>query len=166
MVVGRISKHLDAVNEGARLEDDLADKSTIEMVHQILEPSACKKTHTIKERIMVAARKPKATKSRSTAKKTTAKAKTTRKPAAAKKVTRKAAVKAKSTRTSKAKSAKAPRAKAASDEYLKFSGKFTVRLPKSLHQALVERAEKEGVSLNLFVTNALSRTVAMPGKKR
>ncbi len=52
------------------------------------------------------------------------------------------------------------------EHYLSFSGKFTVRLPKSLHQALVDRAEKEGVSLNLFVTNALSRTVAMPGKKR
>ncbi len=52
------------------------------------------------------------------------------------------------------------------EHYLKFSGKFTVRLPKSLHQALVERAEKEGVSLNLFVTNALSRTVAVSGKKR
>ena len=51
-------------------------------------------------------------------------------------------------------------------DYLKFSGKFTVRLPKSLHQALVERAEKEGVSLNLFVTNALSRTVAVSGKGR
>jgi predicted HicB family RNase H-like nuclease len=51
-------------------------------------------------------------------------------------------------------------------DYLKFSGKFTVRLPKSLHQALVARAEREGVSLNLFVTNALSRTVAVSGKKR
>lgn len=48
--------------------------------------------------------------------------------------------------------------------YTKFSGKFTVRLPKSLHQALVDRAEREGVSLNLFVTNALSRTVAVAGK--
>ena len=53
-----------------------------------------------------------------------------------------------------------------SEQYLSYSGKFTVRLPKSLHQALVDRAEKEGVSLNLFVTNALSRTVATPGKKR
>ena len=53
-----------------------------------------------------------------------------------------------------------------SGDYMKFSGKFTVRLPKSLHQALVERADKEGVSLNLFVTNALSRTVAMPGKSK
>ena len=50
------------------------------------------------------------------------------------------------------------------DNFLKFSGKFTVRLPRSLHQALVDRAEREGVSLNLFVTNALSRTVATPGK--
>ncbi len=51
-------------------------------------------------------------------------------------------------------------------DYTQFSGKFTVRLPKSLHQALVERAEKEGVSLNLFVTNALSRTVAVSGGKK
>jgi predicted HicB family RNase H-like nuclease len=51
-------------------------------------------------------------------------------------------------------------------DYTQFSGKFTVRLPKSLHQALVDRAEKEGVSLNLFVTNALSRTVAVSGGKK
>jgi hypothetical protein len=62
--------------------------------------------------------------------------------------------------------AKAPSSSRGDDQYLKFSGKFTVRLPKSLHQALVDRAEKEGVSLNLFVTNALSRTVAVAGKKR
>jgi hypothetical protein len=62
--------------------------------------------------------------------------------------------------------AKATTSRASEDQYMSFSGKFTVRLPKSLHQALVDRAEKEGVSLNLFVTNALSRTVAMPGKKR
>ena len=48
------------------------------------------------------------------------------------------------------------------EQFMNYSGKFTVRLPKSLHQALVDRAEKEGVSLNLFVTNALSRTVAVP----
>ena len=30
----------------------------------------------------------------------------------------------------------------------KYSGKFIVRLPKSLHQRLVIEAEKEGVSLN------------------
>lgn len=60
--------------------------------------------------------------------------------------------------------AKAPSAARSDGDYMKFSGKFTVRLPKSLHQALVDRAEREGVSLNLFVTNALSRTVAVAGK--
>jgi hypothetical protein len=57
-------------------------------------------------------------------------------------------------------------ARAAGHDYTTYSGKFTVRLPRSLHQALVDRAEKEGVSLNLFVTNALSRTVAASGKKK
>lgn len=52
------------------------------------------------------------------------------------------------------------------EDFSDYSGKFTVRLPRSLHQALVDRAEKEGVSLNLFVTNALSRTVASAGKKK
>ena len=60
--------------------------------------------------------------------------------------------------------AKAPSSDRSGGDYTKFSGKFTVRLPKSLHQALVDRAEREGVSLNLFVTNALSRTVASAGK--
>jgi hypothetical protein len=54
------------------------------------------------------------------------------------------------------------RAASRSGDFTRYSGKFTVRLPKSLHQALVDRAEREGVSLNLFVTNALSRTVAVP----
>jgi hypothetical protein len=63
-----------------------------------------------------------------------------------------------------AKHAAKPRASAA--DYTAYSGKFTVRLPRSLHQALVDRAEREGVSLNLFVTNALSRTVAASGKKK
>lgn len=75
----------------------------------------------------------------------------------ARKPTRKAPVK----HVAKAAKAASPR----SGDYMKYSGKFTVRLPRSLHQALVERADKEGVSLNLFVTNALSRTVAMPGAK-
>ena len=64
-------------------------------------------------------------------------------------------------------SAKAARTTSARDEqFLNYSGKFTVHLPRSLHQALVDRAEKEGVSLNLFVTNALSRTVAVPSARR
>jgi hypothetical protein len=79
--------------------------------------------------------------------------------------------------THKAAARKAPAKKAAArkapakhskggHDYTTYSGKFTVRLPRSLHQALVDRAEKEGVSLNLFVTNALSRTVAASGKKK
>jgi hypothetical protein len=59
--------------------------------------------------------------------------------------------------------AKTARVTKGDDQFLSYSGKFTVRLPRSLHQALVDRAEKEGVSLNLFVTNALSRTVAVAG---
>lgn len=74
------------------------------------------------------------------------------------KMTRKAAPK----HTTKAKATTSARSESG---YEQFSGKFTVRLPKSLHQALVDRAEKEGVSLNLFVTNALSRTVAVSGGK-
>ena len=36
------------------------------------------------------------------------------------------------------------------------SGKFNVRLPKSLHRALVDRAEAEGVSLNQLIVYLLS----------
>jgi predicted HicB family RNase H-like nuclease len=66
------------------------------------------------------------------------------------------------------KAARKPAAKhnAKGEHYMSYSGKFTVRLPRSLHQALVDRAEREGVSLNLFVTNALSRTVASAGGKK
>ena len=37
------------------------------------------------------------------------------------------------------------------------TGKFNVRLPKSLHQALSESAERDGVSLNQYVVMLLSR---------
>jgi antitoxin HicB len=40
-----------------------------------------------------------------------------------------------------------------------YSGKFLVRVPRSLHRELAERAEAEGVSLNQLVTAALSRQV-------
>lgn len=39
-----------------------------------------------------------------------------------------------------------------------FSGKFSVRLPRSLHRDLVHRAEREGVSLNQYITAVLSRS--------
>lgn len=41
-----------------------------------------------------------------------------------------------------------------SDEY---SGKFMVRLPKSLHRDLARRAETEEASLNQFVVTTLAR---------
>jgi antitoxin HicB len=40
-----------------------------------------------------------------------------------------------------------------------FSGKFIVRIPKSLHRQLSEESEREGVSLNAFVSAALARAV-------
>ena len=38
-----------------------------------------------------------------------------------------------------------------------YSGKFNVRLPKSLHRSLVEAATQEGVSLNQYVATLLAR---------
>ena len=38
----------------------------------------------------------------------------------------------------------------------KYSGKFVVRLPKSLHRRLVAEAEREGVSLNQYTLYKLS----------
>ena len=47
-----------------------------------------------------------------------------------------------------------------------YSGKFIVRIPKSLHRELVEVAEREGVSLNLFASTALSKAIGqMVGMK-
>jgi antitoxin HicB len=43
-----------------------------------------------------------------------------------------------------------------SDEY---SGKFLMRMPKTLHRELARRAELEGVSLNQYALAALSRCV-------
>jgi antitoxin HicB len=40
-----------------------------------------------------------------------------------------------------------------------YSGKFVVRLPRSLHRELVEQSELEGVSLNTWVINILAKSV-------
>lgn len=40
-----------------------------------------------------------------------------------------------------------------------FSGKFNVRVPKSVHKAVSEAAAREGVSLNLFVATTLAKAV-------
>ena len=45
------------------------------------------------------------------------------------------------------------------DEY---SGKFVVRVPRSLHRDLVQHAEAEGVSLNQYINVALARDLGQP----
>jgi antitoxin HicB len=40
-----------------------------------------------------------------------------------------------------------------------FSGKFVVRVPKSLHKILSEQAKQEGVSLNQYINYKLSKDV-------
>jgi antitoxin HicB len=41
----------------------------------------------------------------------------------------------------------------------RYSGKFNVRIPKSLHRKLDEIADREGVSLNHYLVSTLSRAV-------
>ncbi len=41
----------------------------------------------------------------------------------------------------------------------KFSGKFTVRIPPSLHRDLIVKVNKEGISINQFITTAIARAV-------
>ena len=40
-----------------------------------------------------------------------------------------------------------------------FSGKFVIRVPRTMHRDLAKRAEIEGVSLNQFVVTALAKEV-------
>lgn len=42
-----------------------------------------------------------------------------------------------------------------------FSGKFVVRVPRSMHQDLVERSDEEGVSLNQYINTALARALGI-----
>ncbi|MDA8228660.1 MAG: toxin-antitoxin system HicB family antitoxin [Desulfitobacterium hafniense] len=44
-----------------------------------------------------------------------------------------------------------------------FSGQLRVRMPKSLHQALSEKAKEENVSLNQFILYQLSRGIGYKG---
>lgn len=46
-------------------------------------------------------------------------------------------------------------------EEFSYSGKFTVRLSKTLHKKVAESAEREGVSLNAFVTEAIAERVGI-----
>jgi predicted HicB family RNase H-like nuclease len=45
-----------------------------------------------------------------------------------------------------------------------YSGRFSVRVPKSLHRLLAERAVEEGCSLNQLVTTIFSSVLAKPDK--
>jgi antitoxin HicB len=43
-----------------------------------------------------------------------------------------------------------------------YSGRFNLRVPRSLHRRLVETAEREGVSLNQYINDVLAGAVAYP----
>lgn len=45
-----------------------------------------------------------------------------------------------------------------------FSGKFNIRVPKSLHKVLAEKAKEENISLNQFILYQLSRGVGYNGQ--
>lgn len=48
-----------------------------------------------------------------------------------------------------------------------YSGKFNVRVPKTLHRKLDRMAVREGVSLNQYIVSALSESVGIKeGKKK
>jgi hypothetical protein len=47
-----------------------------------------------------------------------------------------------------------------------YSGKFVVRLPRSLHRSLVEGATREGGSLNVYVTAVLARATPSAAVER
>ncbi len=48
---------------------------------------------------------------------------------------------------------------------VKQSGKFALRMPKSLHQKLAEGAESEGVSLNQYIVTLLAERNTLVGLK-
>jgi len=45
--------------------------------------------------------------------------------------------------------------------FQEYSGKFIVRVPKSLHRALVEQAEQENISLNQHISTVLAMAVGI-----
>ncbi len=48
----------------------------------------------------------------------------------------------------------------------KYSGRFVLRIARSLHRHLAEQAEQEGISLNQYVENTLSERVALQNVKK
>lgn len=47
------------------------------------------------------------------------------------------------------------------DPYLSYSGKFLTRLPSELHKQIADLANGQGISINQWVNEALSREVDM-----
>ncbi len=47
-----------------------------------------------------------------------------------------------------------------------FTGKFNVRVTRDLHRALVQRADEQGISLNLFVATALASVAGVPYSRK
>lgn len=47
-----------------------------------------------------------------------------------------------------------------SEDIEKYSGKFNVRVPRSLHKLLIERSKRENVSLNSIINMLLNRGLA------
>ena len=41
----------------------------------------------------------------------------------------------------------------------KFSGRFVLRLPRSLHRDVVRKAKEEGVSINQWIVTTVARTI-------
>lgn len=46
------------------------------------------------------------------------------------------------------------------------SGRLLLRMPRTLHAELAQAAEREGTSLNQFITSALTRTVSGEGEEQ
>lgn len=47
-----------------------------------------------------------------------------------------------------------------------YSGKFVVRVPRSLHRQLAEAAERDGVSLNTFINVVLAKAIGEPDLRK
>jgi antitoxin HicB len=47
-----------------------------------------------------------------------------------------------------------------------YSGKWQIRMARSLHHRLAERAKAEGVSLNVFATTILAEALGRPARSR
>lgn len=49
-------------------------------------------------------------------------------------------------------------------EQVQYSGRFNVRVPKSLHKTLAESAARENVSLNQYIVYSLTKSLGMTDK--